>query len=358
VALLMVLLIVIAITILATGFGASTDAELACGTNTLLRLQMDQLAESGLEHARALVLHPQDVPGDFWAKGAVAQQLLAESRDYYDVQVAPDTSRPLDHCTFDITSEAYRLVGSDRTGRSRLTATLRLDPCLALAVGADSTLWNGLNICGDVWAKNSLTNQAALDGDVFFGVNFIETGTRTGRLNPQPLTLAWPPVTTGYSNPLYVTRTLGDVNLSAGAYEPAAIWMRTGDLTVSGTVRLQGMLLVTGNLTLSAAAGGSQMVAARNLPALYVHGTLVIDNINGLVLEGLVVVDGDVHIGAAAANISITGSLFVGGALDGPGSGTTISADPMKAAVVKGVFPNDIRWSPAAGGFLGRLGRQ
>ena len=63
----MVLLIVVAITILATGFLAGADTELACGANTLLRMQMDQLAQSGLEHARGLVLHPQDVPADFWS---------------------------------------------------------------------------------------------------------------------------------------------------------------------------------------------------------------------------------------------------------------------------------------------------
>ena len=60
----MVLLIVAAVTILATGFLAGADMELACGNNTLVRFQTDQLAQSGLEHARGLLRHPQEVPVD------------------------------------------------------------------------------------------------------------------------------------------------------------------------------------------------------------------------------------------------------------------------------------------------------
>ncbi len=354
VALLMVLLIVLAITILATGFLARADTELACGTNVLLRMQMDHLAESGLEHARGLVLHPQDVPAAFWANGAKGLQLVATSRDYYDIRVSQD---PNHRCTFDITSKAYRLVEGHSTAECDLAATLRLDPCIALGVVADTSLWNGALVYGDVYARNHLTNNGVINGDVF-DANFTNTGTHTGQLNPQTLSLAWPPVTSDYvnPNPLYVVRTI-DVDSLAGPRSPESIWRKAGDLTIGGPANIKGMLMVLGSLTISAGASASRITAAPNLPALYVSGNLVIQNLNDLQIEGLVVVDRDVLISETAANIRITGGLFVGGTLSGPGSGLTVISDPMKAAVVAGAAGSQTCWSPAAGGFFRSIRR-
>ena len=53
-ALLVVLFIVMAITILSLGFLSRSDVELACGENMILKTKMDYLAESGLEHAKDL----------------------------------------------------------------------------------------------------------------------------------------------------------------------------------------------------------------------------------------------------------------------------------------------------------------
>jgi hypothetical protein len=351
----MVLLIVMAVTIISMGFVTRMDTELACGDNTLLRMQMDQLAQSGLEHARGLVLHPQDVPADFWTDGATAQQLVADSRDYYDVRVSQDTSRPTDRCTYDITCEAYRLAGSEKTGRSRLTSKLRLDPCVALQVGVNTTLWSGMNVYGDAYSRAGLTNNGTIDGDVF-AASFAGAGTKTGQLNPQTLSLAWPPVPAGYLNSQYPIRAAAGT-LPAGTYAPDSIWRCTGDLAVTGTVTIRGMLLVVGDLTIQDNVNASQIVAAQYLPALYVSGNLIIENVNGLQIEGLVVVDHDVRLSATASHITITGGLFVGGTLEGPGSGLTIIADPMKAAIVEGVTGSQTHWSPAAGGFYRSIRR-
>jgi cytoskeletal protein CcmA (bactofilin family) len=357
VALLMVLMIVMAITVISMGFVARMDGELACGGNTLLRMQMDQLARSGLEHARGLVLHPQDVPLGFWTNGATSQQLIAASQDYYEVSVARDTSRPLDYCTYDVTCEAYRLSGSDKTARSRLAAKLRLDPCVALEVGTNTTLWSGVNISGDVYAKNSLVNNAAIDGDVF-AASYAGTGTRTGQLNPQTLALTWPPVTAGYLNPHYPVRPIAGPTLPAATYAPDSIWLCTTDLAITGTVQIRGMLLVRGNLTIQSGGTASRIIAARHLPALYVSGNLVIEDVHDLQIEGLAVVDHDVCLSATASNITVTGGLFVGGTLNGPGSALTIVVDPRRAAIVHGVPGSETHWSPAAGGFYGSMERQ
>jgi len=357
VALLMVLLIVVAITILATGFLAGTDAELACGANTLLRVQMDQLAQSGLEHARGLILHPQEVPASFWTNGATAQQLVAGSQDYYDIAKIeqPDSG---DYCTYDIQCEAYRkLAGGEKTGRSRLAATLRLDPCVALAVGANTTLWSGVKVYGDVYAWNGLTNNGAIYGDVF-AASFAGTGAKTGQLISPPTLPAdwWPPVTSAYVNPDpdYANRTVSGT-LSNATWQPA-IWRSDDSLVLAGNVTMQGMLLVVGDLTIRGNA--NTIRAAQNLPALYVSGKLEIEDVSDLRIDGLVVVGGDVHI-SSPASVTIAGGLFVGGALnlEGPGSALTIIADPMRAAIVAGTTGSQTAWSPAAGGFFKSIRR-
>lgn len=360
VALLLVLLIVAAITILATGFLAGADTELACGANTLVRVQMDQLAQSGLDHARGLVLHPQDVPANFWTTGATAQQLVAASRDYYDVRVTPDTARYLDYCTYTITSQAYhQRADGQRTGRSSLAATLRLDPCIALQVGGLSTFWNGLNVYGDVYAKNGLVNNGWIDGDVFT-TSLAGTGTRTGQWNPQPPTLAWPPVTAAYANWDYpVPRTVIGA-LVAGTYQPAAVWQCAGNLDITGNARVSGMLRVGGNLTFRDSSSGSQIIAPKNLPALYVGGSLEIESAAAIQIEGLVVVEHNVRITGTASNVTILGGLFVGGTVDPNGLGATVKivSDPMKASIVATNSGLPQPWSPAAGAFYRNIRRQ
>jgi hypothetical protein len=312
VALLMVLLIVLAITIMATGFLAGTDTELACGANTLLRLQMDQLAESGLEHARGLILHPQDVPADFWTSGATAQQLVADSRDYYDVRTLRDANQPTDYCTYDITCEAYRLAGAEKIGQSRLAAVLRLDPCIGLWSNSSLDFRNSWCLYGDLRSGGKIVNSAAqqsIDGDAFAGS--LE-GSIVGQFSDaNQLPLAWPPVTLTYTNPEYANAAACGT-LSGSTY-PAAIWRSAGDLVLAGNVTIEGMLLVAGNLTIR--GNGNKIVAAPKLPALYVSGNLKIENADGLQIEGLAVVDHDLQINAAASHVAVVGALFVGGTL-------------------------------------------
>ncbi len=114
VALLVVLFIVMAITILSLGFVSRSDVELACGQNMLLRTNMDYLAESGLEHARGLILNPQDVSSEYFTD-ATAQQLVGGGRDYYDLHVVRDDSDPMNHCNYIIDCNSYRLESGEKT---------------------------------------------------------------------------------------------------------------------------------------------------------------------------------------------------------------------------------------------------
>jgi hypothetical protein len=344
VALLMVLLIVFAITIISLGFLTRCDTELACGQNMLLRTQMDQLADSALEHARGLTLHPQDIAGEYWTGGA-GQQLMSDGSDYYDVSVVRDSSDPDDHCTYQITCEAYRLQNARKTGRSRLFAELRLDPCIALWSGADLMLRPSHSLHGDLYCAGAVTNSGAIDGDVF---STALTGTITGCHRPAAdLSLTWPPVTTTYVNPEYSTSLIGVGTVAATTYSPATIWKRSGDLTIGGNVSVEGMLLVEGNLTIGGT--GNSITAAKNLPALYVRGDLILKEVDGLTIEGLAVVEGNVRISAAASNIRILGGLFTKGTLAETASD---SSGGNSDCLVYGAAS----WLPAGGPVQGAMG--
>jgi len=325
IALLMVLLIVMAITILSLGFLARADVELSCGENMALRMQMDQLADSALEHAKGLLLHPQSATSDYW-RGATLRQLIETSKDYYDVNVIRDAT---DYCTYDITCEAYRLKDARKVGLSRLSAEFRFDPCIALWTGSDMMFQAAWSIRGDIRAAGRVVNlgaAGAIAGDVF---SAGLTGSATGADKPLAmLSLAWPPVTPGYLNPdpaylspcaISSTGTLSDTTL-----QPPRIWSYSGDLVIGNNVRIEGMLLVDGNVIIN--GSGSTMNGPKNLPALYVSKNLVLRGGNNLQINGLAVVDGNVLIGADSTGIGVLGGLFAKGqiaetAVDSSGNG-------------------------------------
>ena len=89
--LIVVLGIVMAVTILSLAFLSRSDTELACGQNMAMRVKTDHIADSGLEHARGLILNPQEVDAEYWT-GDSTQQIDTDDF-YYDVSVEPN--RPL-----------------------------------------------------------------------------------------------------------------------------------------------------------------------------------------------------------------------------------------------------------------------
>jgi len=305
-ALLVVLLIVMMATVLSLGFLSRSDTELACGQNMILHTQMDYLAESGLEHAKGLILSPQDVSTDFWA-GNQNLQLAAGSDNYYDVAVVQ-----LDTCNYQITSEGYRLKGVEKVGRSSLVAELRLDPCIALWTGAGTVIPADAVVNGDVYCGGSLKNSGMIAGDVF-AAGLSGGGSKTGQLKaPEDLSLSWPRVTVGdftsnYSVQTIVSGVLANTTFSSGSDE---VYYHNGDLELAGSVLVEGMLIVAGNLTVS--GNGNTITAEKNLPALLVTGDMIIENAGQLQITGLAVVDKSVKLSAGAAGLSITGGLFVG----------------------------------------------
>jgi len=306
--LLVVLFVIMAITVLSVGFLTRSDAELACGQNMALRIQMDQLADSGLQHAKGLILNPQDIDISSGSWSATKQQLVEGTNDYYDVNV---TTVSDNYCNFNLDCSAYRKKGDDpnRIGQSRLVGEIRLDPCIALWVGTSATLWSGITVHGDVYCNDGLVNQGTICGDVF-ATALTGSGTKTGQHNPQVLTLKWPAVTVDYFSS-----------------KPGVSYYSSDHVLTGGLPPIEGMLLVNGKLTVQNT--NNVIVAGKNMPALLVTGDLIIDQGASLEITGLAVANNRVWINGDIGSLNILGGLFVQNtfvaetAADSSGNGNT-----------------------------------
>ncbi|MCD6394985.1 MAG: hypothetical protein J7M40_15960, partial [Planctomycetes bacterium] len=62
VVLLVVLFVSMVVAVISLGILARASRQMACGDTVAARLKLDYLAESGLVHAKTLLLNPQEVP--------------------------------------------------------------------------------------------------------------------------------------------------------------------------------------------------------------------------------------------------------------------------------------------------------
>ena len=134
-AMLMVLFIIMAIAVISSGFIARSDAELQTGQNYRLRNEADYLAWAGLEHAKALIIDPDDATiRDNGLSQTDPLQLDVSGSLYYDltidspaVEAAADPNNPSTY-KYLIQSAAYDNRGGAIRARSVLDATLFYDP--------------------------------------------------------------------------------------------------------------------------------------------------------------------------------------------------------------------------------------
>lgn len=307
VVLLLVLGIIMAITLLSLGFVARCDTELACGQNMAVRVQMDQLSTSGLEHARGLLLNPQEVGEEYWT-GGTGLQLDPNTNDFYDMTVAVD---PTDERTFDVTCESYRLLSGEKVGSSRLSAVVQLDPCIGIWCGSNLYVHENWGIVGDVYSPHILTNlagQSAVNGDVFAGSLQGDIVGRYQSATSLSAIMGWPPVTWEYSNPDYTISPIGPGTVSGGSYDSPGIWRSSGDLVLDGDVTINGMLWVNGNLTIE--GSGVRITAAKNLPAVYVSQSASFHDVTDVQIEGLMTVRETLLVGRNCTGIHVRGALF------------------------------------------------
>lgn len=352
---LVVLFIVMAITILSLGFVTRSDVELACGQNMLLKTQMDYLAESGLEHARGLILNPQDVNTGYWDQPRTFQ-LIAGSNDHYEVNVSWDQT---DRCNYIIDCNAYRLEGTEKISLSRLHAELRLDPCIAYWVGSDTTVWPQMAINGDVYCGGTLTNNsiAGINGDVF-AAGMISGEDVTGRQNesvPPSYPVAWPGLTIASFEPIVEVNI--PQNIPPQSFD--GVCYSAVDVNMPGGVTINGTLVVNGNLTVS--GPNNVITAEKNFPALLINGQMIMEGSGSLVIQGLAQVGGPVTFdpNETGASIQVFGGLFVNlGGIEGITSGSVnITAAPEIASIEIWTDGTAERWTPTAGAFFKSITR-
>jgi hypothetical protein len=136
-AMLVVLFVVMAITIISMGFMARANIVLACGENAVNRCQTDYLAQSALTHAKALIINPDNAtPLGAWAGAGL--QIEDGTSNYYDLTISDPVLEVVDPnaadvYSYDIQCSAYILSGSQRKAQTNLDATLRFDTATTTA---------------------------------------------------------------------------------------------------------------------------------------------------------------------------------------------------------------------------------
>jgi hypothetical protein len=373
IALLAVLIMIAVVTVVSLSFISRSDGELAYGQNMKARAQADCLAESGLEHARALVLNPQDLglaSGAYWT-GASGQQLGAGDL-YYDVSVQRHTTGTTPLCTFDVVSTGYRLSGGNRLAESTLAAELRLDPCIALWTGGTASLGNSTRVYGDVRC-GALTSSHTIRGDAY--VVGATVGNASGRkLSATALVgVQWPPVTYGSLVPgyyvdggSYAAAAIGAASVSGytsapSAGNPAGVVYHAGDLILNGNTNITGTLVVSGNLTIKGV--GNVITAVKNYPAIVVGGQVNTDNTasTSLTANGLVVVYQSMNIpwSLHSTNVTVNGGLFVAQDLTTGIATVNIAADHSRTALLLwDSSGGHTTWRQAGSAFYKNLQRQ
>lgn len=358
VALLVVLFVIMVITITSLAFLSESNVELACGRNMKLRTEMDYTVESGLEHARGLIISPQDIASEYWT-GGVAQQ-IGGGDDYYDLAIVRDDSDPNDRCNYIIDCNSYRLQGGEKIGRSDIRAELRLDPCIAFWAGSSTKMTRRVTINGDVYSAGDLASAATIRGDVFARLTVSGTGIE-GRSKPgvaEP-PVGWPGIGVGdYSSTYYIgggtytPEIVGTYAHPAGTFNPSAgnpggIRYRNGDMSLPGNVStsINGSVVVNGNLRIN---GSNTITAVKNFPALLINGDLIIEPGGVLNVGGLVVIEDDVLISSGAGVLDVRGGLFV---RDGFFETVVDSSGNGRG----GVLCSDSAWRPSGGRTGGAL---
>lgn len=380
-ALLIVLFTIMVLTITGITFIARSNTELACGNNMVVRAQMDNLAESGLEQGMGLLTRPWDISdpnGKYWS-GQSAMQLDTDTDDYYSVDVVRSSSGSTARCLYDITSSAYRLKNGDVTSQSSITAKLRFDPAVGLWLGGNMPLDNGVIVNGDVYGDFMITNSGIIRGDVYCSDMVSNLGTVTGQTSEFVVTkpvdnsnISYTDFTTSYKYDDGSTYSVSAI--TTGSYDsetwqysgsnPAGVFYCNGDLILNGNIDFDGMLVVNGNLTVSGT--NNNFSAVKNFPALIVNGGIQIQTATSMNIDGLVQVRDFVMFDPGASNVDvvINGAMVCqfGGIVSFFNTMGTfvINADPIEAAVQVwpgAMFGSNYQWMPAGGAFIKQVSR-
>ncbi len=369
-ALLIVLIVVMAVTIVSLGFLSRSSVQLECGENMLLHTQMDYLAESALEYAREQIIFPQNTDGEYWT-GVQGIQFNDSPNHFSDVNVLRTAN-----CNYAITADSYRLVNGQKTANSRLTANLRLNPAIAYWQVKSTPISLETTINGDIYCVDNLKNYGQINGDAYSTstiTNFVP-GVITGQKYQNIPAGSFVPPSFDINNfktqyyigdNLYSTGQLSNTiynNLVLGPTEtnPAGIYYCDSDIELNGG-SITGMLVVKNDIRIS----GPNVVtitAVKNFPAILTGHNILFENIQTtLNVTGLVCVAGMIDFksnGSCSLNINGCLSIDAESIQNTAGSRIEITALPDVAAIqIWLTSGTKHRWSPATGAVFQQIMR-
>jgi len=154
----------------------------------------------------------------------------------------------------------------------------------------------------------------------------------------------------------------------AGNFNPSASNLAgarycSGDVELPGGVNISGMLVVNGNLKIS--AGNNVITAVKNFPALLVSGEVIVEDGGTLEVNGLTQIGQRLLISTSGGNIDVdvVGGLFIAnGAIEGTFS-ETVSVNITAAPAITSIqtWPEAgiaKTWSPAGGALFRSIARK
>jgi len=126
-ALLVVLFIVMGITLFSMAYVARCDSELLCAKNMSLRVRMEYLSQSALQHARALIIGPPNVIPIGYSQELGLQ--FEGGNEYYDLTISDpvvlDPGDPnISQYIYQVQCSGYKQVGGEISARSDLNAQI------------------------------------------------------------------------------------------------------------------------------------------------------------------------------------------------------------------------------------------
>lgn len=371
IALIIILLLVTVITVVGLSFIVRGDAEFAYGRNMELKADIDYIVESGLEHARGLILNPQDISADYWT-GAIRQQVNSGSNDYYDVSVSQ-----LSSFNYKITSLGYREDSGQVTAQESLTAELRLNPCIVYWQSVKADVSTVAVISGDVYFGDDNANIGAIYGNVYSAKKVINIlpGLIQGQVYQD---LPKPPVDlpgispSDFSSRYYIgtsSYSVGQIasgiqvglNLTPSGANPAGVYYCDGSLGIDGNSFITGTLVVKGDLQIIN-SGNLIIQSVKNFPALIVGGDLTTEAPNrNLTVTGYTQIGQKIDMKSNSGGfVKIYGALYIFGDGIRNTSGCSIFVEGMPHKACLAIWSstgNLTRWSPAAGAFYKSIAR-
>lgn len=372
IALLIVLFIVGAISILALGFAVKADTELLCGKNVEFRMEMDYLSLTSLNYAKSMIINPQDATtgaNGYWQGDTELQ--IEEGDDYFDIEVVRSVTGDTPESTFDVGCKAYRMEGGVRISEVNLQAQLRLDSCIAYWAGSNATMHSRMTVFGDTYCNGDLINNGKIYGDVFTKTDRY-FGWQTGQVVPLAENkvswsgiYAWRFEPNYYIDrdsyyPVFLSRSsYANVVLGPTAGNPAGIYYHYGNLDLYGNVKINGTLIVTGGC-LKFENADVAVASLKNYPAIVVESEMQFKN-SKAAITGLVQVN-KMKVFSDSGNIAIVGGLFVkdGGVEveSGYAGNIVVRGDPMKASIkLMSTSVNMMEWSPVGGAYYKHIRR-